>query len=172
MHPSGPDGHETQLRVIGDLERILSSARVRFWLRGGWAIDFLVGAVTRPHYDVDAVAWHRHRARIERLLPQAGVEVRRRMPKQTDFQKDGVLVTFVYLVRTPHGTNTHLIPEWQWRADALPDQWRRLNGVRVRVVSAQQLLEEKTGDPRPPRETDLQGITLLRQLTNISHQPV
>jgi hypothetical protein len=167
MNPSGAEGHETHLRVIGELSDILSPARVRFWLRGGWAVDFLVGAVTRPHHDVDAVAWLRHRPKIERLLPQAGFKVTRRLPEQTDFQKDGVLVSFVFLTRTPPDITTHLIPVWRWRADALPSQWRHLEGVHVRVVSAQQLYEEKTGDPRPPRATDVQGIALLRQL--VSH---
>src|SRR6266540_666306 len=46
-----------QLAVIERLRVVLSAVGVRFWLRGGWAVDVLLGAVTWPHADVDAVAW-------------------------------------------------------------------------------------------------------------------
>jgi hypothetical protein len=37
-----------------------------------------------------------------------------------------------------------------------------------RIMSPQQLPVEKTGDPRPPRETDVQDIAILRQITSRS----
>jgi hypothetical protein len=43
----------TQLDVLREIVQILTYLRVRFWLRGGWALDFLQGAVTRPHADID-----------------------------------------------------------------------------------------------------------------------
>jgi hypothetical protein len=85
------------------LRAALSAAGVRFWLRGGWAIDFLIGAVTRAHADVDAVAWRRHRIRVQRALTAAGYDIVRETEKQIDFRKDGVDVTFVFLTRAGGG---------------------------------------------------------------------
>lgn len=45
-----------QLEVIREIDEILSRLRTCFWLRGGWAIDFMLGEVTRSHADIDLVA--------------------------------------------------------------------------------------------------------------------
>ncbi|NQX62193.1 nucleotidyltransferase domain-containing protein [Paenibacillus qinlingensis] len=37
-------------------------------MRGGWAIDFLLGRVTRLHKDLDLVTWVRHREELEQVL--------------------------------------------------------------------------------------------------------
>jgi hypothetical protein len=159
----GVGSADAQLVAIGRLCAALSAARVRFWLRGGWAVDFLTGAITRTHADVDAVAWRRHRTRVKRALTAAGFDVVRETETQIDFRKDGVDVTFVFLTRAGDGRiATHAIPEWTWRPDALPLGWRELDGVACRVVSARQLLEEKEGDPRPTRPKDAESIAALR----------
>ncbi|MCM3390153.1 hypothetical protein M3649_18825 [Ureibacillus chungkukjangi] len=36
-----------------------------FWLRGGWAIDFLLGKVTRRHEDIDLITCIQNRDRLE-----------------------------------------------------------------------------------------------------------
>jgi len=46
-----------QLHLLGELAELLGGRDVPFWLRGGWALDFLLGAVTRRHADIDLVAW-------------------------------------------------------------------------------------------------------------------
>jgi hypothetical protein len=61
-------GAEARLELLEQLRLVLSSAGVRFRLRGGWGLDFLLGALTRAHADVDIVAWQRHRRRIWRAL--------------------------------------------------------------------------------------------------------
>src|SRR5918997_1486664 len=66
---------ETQLSLIRELADLLGKAHLRFWLRGGWALDFHAGRVTRPHKDVDLITWTRHRARLRR--PDRHAAVRR-----------------------------------------------------------------------------------------------
>ena len=46
---------EAQLAVLGTLAERFATAQMRFWLRGSWAIDFLLGEVTREHGDIDLV---------------------------------------------------------------------------------------------------------------------
>ena len=51
MEPSADQLHEgaaARLKVLTDLERITTRLGMAVWLRGGWTIDFLVGAFTRP----------------------------------------------------------------------------------------------------------------------------
>lgn len=42
-----------QLRAIAELTALAQNLRVPLWLRGGWAVDFYVGRVTRTHRDID-----------------------------------------------------------------------------------------------------------------------
>lgn len=46
-----------QLKAIADVNSVLDCARIDHWLFGGWAVDFYVGSVTRPHDDVDIAVW-------------------------------------------------------------------------------------------------------------------
>jgi hypothetical protein len=48
---------ERQLQVISDVLAIASENAFGVWLRGGWAMDFFVGQVTRDHKDIDWLAW-------------------------------------------------------------------------------------------------------------------
>jgi lincosamide nucleotidyltransferase A/C/D/E len=38
-----------------DLLQLFESAGIEVWLDGGWAVDALLGAQTRPHKDVDII---------------------------------------------------------------------------------------------------------------------
>src|SRR5262245_3915806 len=58
----------TQLALLGELSVALAATRTRWWLRGSWAIDVLVGAVTRRHHRIEAVARQRDRATVRRAL--------------------------------------------------------------------------------------------------------
>lgn len=46
-----------QLQVISDVLTIASQNAADVWLRGGWAMDFFLGQVTRDHKDIDWFAW-------------------------------------------------------------------------------------------------------------------
>ena len=158
-----------QLEVLREIDDILSRERARYWLRGGWAIDFLLGRVTRPHADLDLVTWQRHRRRIERALIDAGFQVDRELAVQTDLVKDEQDVTFVYLERSGDcSIVAHGVPEWIWQPEALPERRYCLHGVRARVVSPEHMLEDQetweqaTG--RPPRSKDAQTKKLLRDI--------
>jgi hypothetical protein len=158
-----------QLTVLRELNTVLSALHIRFWLRGGWAVDFLLGRVTRPHADLDLVMWARHRDRARRGLLDADFQVERKTAVQTDYLRAGQEISIVYLARAADGTVvTDGIPGWSWRADALPRRRWHLHGVSSRVVSLIQLLEEKEGyergTGRPPRPKDMESIATLRRM--------
>ena len=164
-----PDQTRTQLDLLEELEALLAALRVRAWLRGGWALDFLLGAITRPHSDIDLVTWARHRRRLHRALPAHGFSLERELPVQTDFARTGQGVSVVFVARGRDGrVTTPGIPAWVWRPDALPHRKRTLAGRTWRVLGPEQLLYEKesyeAGTGRPPRPKDLTSMAHLRRL--------
>ncbi|MEU8218449.1 hypothetical protein AB0C47_22125 [Micromonospora taraxaci] len=54
--------HGLTRRQLASIVEVVGAAGVPVWLSGGWAMDFQLGAVTRPHVDVD---WYRWAAQIE-----------------------------------------------------------------------------------------------------------
>jgi hypothetical protein len=98
---------ESQLEVMNEISAISSSLGQEFWLRGGWAIDFLLGKVTRRHDDIDIITWIQHRERLERALTEKGyarTPVRKQFrERQSDFRKNNVDVTIGYITRTNEG---------------------------------------------------------------------
>lgn len=170
MTPIGEQA-EAQLRVLRELGRLLSPLRIRYWLRGGWAVDFLLGQITRPHADLDVVMWARHRGRVRTALLVNGFQMTRETEVQIDFTQAGQEISCVFLVRDPTGNIvTHGIPNWIWRPEALPLRQLSLHGTSVHVVSPQQLLDEKEGyeqgTGRPPRPKDLESMDRLRHITS------
>ncbi|MDX8365544.1 nucleotidyltransferase domain-containing protein [Cytobacillus sp. IB215665] len=167
---------ESQLTVLSDISSISETLKIEFWLRGGWAIDFLLGKVTRPHDDIDIVTWIHDRERLENELKKAGYEqtpVRQEFRnRQSDFKKDSVEVTFSYIT---HSENRKLImnelPEWVWRADSLSSQRFMLHGISAKVLNPRQLLEEKevyTRIGRTPRLKDEESKKILHKIISKS----
>lgn len=55
---------ESQLNILSEISAISKKLEIEFWLRGGWAIDFLLGKITRPHEDFDLVTWLQNKETI------------------------------------------------------------------------------------------------------------
>lgn len=45
------DTGKSQLNLLLEISEICLSLNFNLWLRGGWAIDFLLGKITRLHTD-------------------------------------------------------------------------------------------------------------------------
>lgn len=100
-----PD-NDRQLSLLRELDGILSSARIRYWLRGGWALDFLLGRITRRHEDVDLVTWKRHARRVDRLLLDNGYSGETTTMPKTDakYSKQGEDISILFIKRGEPGT--------------------------------------------------------------------
>ncbi len=158
-----------QMQVLREIDLILSSKHMRFWLRGGWGIDFMLGRLTRSHADLDLVTWQRHRKGIQRALVGAGFRPEGELMVQTDLAKDGQDITFVFLVRDPEGSIVaHGVPEWIWRPEALPRRRYCLEDVCARVVAPDHMLHDletyEAATGRPPRPKDALSRKLLREI--------
>lgn len=157
---------QSQLNVLREITEICSTLGTTFWLRGGWAIDFLLGKVTRAHSDIDLVSLIQHRTELESALVAAGFQQIPVTNFQTDFLKDGVDISFVFVERSNEGRIfAYSIPDWEWRSDSLQSQKYQLQGISANVLSPQMLLEEKQvyeeGTGRKPRSKDFESMKIL-----------
>lgn len=163
---------ESQLNLLSEISAISATMEIDFWLRGGWAIDFILGKVTRLHDDIDLITWIQYRDQLESALVESGYE---QVPvkeefrgRQSDFQKDGVDITFCYITTSEdRSIIMNGLPEWVWRFDSLLPQRFMLNGISAYVLNPRQLLEEKEVYEqigRIPRPKDVESKKVLHRI--------
>jgi hypothetical protein len=152
---------------------VAAEAGVACWLRGGWALDFLLGRVTRPHGDIDFFVWEEDANAFARLLGQRGFEdVPGPPPKQQlNFLKAGEELHVGLVRREPSGEVVVAGGPHEgapWPRGMLGDDVGRIGSVNCRIVSPEAQLEVKerweewTG--RPARDYDARDIALLREI--------
>ena len=130
---------EDQLRVIEELGRVLDRAGIEHWLFGGWAVDFWVGEVTRPHGDIDVAAWRRDFDVIRSALVSAGWE---HTPAPDDlvgtrYRRGEVEVELTFVEPADDGRGVTVpLPTGPvtWSAEPLGDDRVTLRGVTCRVI--------------------------------------
>jgi len=159
-----------QLALLRELAQLLGRARVRFWLRGGWALDFHAGRITSDHGDIDLVARFGQRSRIRKLLEENGYRVVQLGELASiHFSKRGQDIGLAF-IRTDQMART-ITPGrefWIWPDDAFSNRRHTLHGISCRAMSIASLLEEKESyerySGRPLREKDFVSMKLLRSL--------
>ncbi|QTD97581.1 nucleotidyltransferase domain-containing protein [Streptomyces cyanogenus] len=129
-------------RQLALIEEVVEAARaggIPLWLRGGWAMDFFLGEVTREHGDID---WF---ARAKDAEPLAGTLVRlghTPVPGppaglQLDFVKDGLESSFTLVGTDAAGRVTVAGGPWAgtpWPEGLLgaeSEPWRCRSSIRA-----------------------------------------
>ncbi|MDG4804915.1 aminoglycoside adenylyltransferase [Micromonospora sp. WMMD980] len=161
-----------QLDAIREVVDLAGAAGIEVWLRGGWAMDFHLGAVSRPHVDVDWYCWRHDADRLAALLGARGWCPDPRMPatKQLDLLRGDVELSFAYLDRDPAGRV--VVGAGPWAGTALPDGMLaarpgRLGSLAAPVISVTAQIEFKEMFPvwmpeRPRRAKDAADLARLR----------
>ena len=161
---------ERQLKYLKETHSLLEAARVPHWLAGGWAIDFLVGRVTRQHSDVDFAIWKDDWERVEALLLAHEFTLRaNEFPEETGrLVHKGTNFEFYLLQRN---AAKDIFVGGRWADWSFPDDcWNQtgcLEGLLVPVMSPKNLLDGKQRWPdqeqgSPLRKKDQQDIDILR----------
>ncbi|WP_328623489.1 nucleotidyltransferase domain-containing protein [Streptomyces sp. NBC_00354] len=96
---------DQQLRLIAEIVQVAGALEVEVWLRGGWAMDFFLGEVTRDHEDIDWFAWTDNAGALAEGLLLHGYQPIPGPPPdlQLDFAKDGLDNSFTFLDRDMAG---------------------------------------------------------------------
>ena len=146
---------QQQLAALGEVDARLRDAGTEYWLFGGWAVDFHVGSVTRPHDDVDIAVWLADVPRIAELLEADGW---RHAPDPdedggTGYERDGVRLELTYLVREGDAVFTPMRDgRGTWSEEALGTDVAELQGVQARVVGLEALRRGKSRPRNDPED--------------------
>ena len=137
-----------QLTALADLDHLLRHHAVAYWLFVGWAVDFHAGRVTREHADIDIAVWQADSARLAGLLrdaewihrPQAGED------GYTCYERQGIRLEVAFLARDAlgHVYTPVLNGRGEWPSSSFGDDVAELHGVRVRVMSRDALIADKS----------------------------
>ncbi len=128
------------------------------WLSGGVAVDFLVGRWTRPHKDLDLVAFTPHRGQLERELGARGLALA---------HDEGWTTRWTVAGRP--GADVEIV-SYRFIAGYLdPRRYRELGGVRFRTRSAEgewlnRLVDADLVPGRKPEPKLQHDVRLLQSL--------
>ena len=163
-----------QLSLIAEVGSVAGRLGIEMWLRGGWAMDFAVGQVTRTHEDIDFFVWGQDAERLANELGNQGYAPRLGAPRdqQIDFEKDGEELSFALLAEDSEGRVVVAggpSAGAAWPAGTLEGPARELGAVIHRVISVESQIEIKEMMPtwvagRPRRRKDREDIDRLRAL--------
>ncbi|GAB1824226.1 hypothetical protein HerbRD11066_73900 [Herbidospora sp. RD11066] len=137
-------------------------------LRGGWAMDFALGEVTRDHIDIDWFAWAHDADRLEAALVERGFVPQPGPPRdqQRDLARDGVEVSFALLAPdlTVAGGPYRGAA---WPAGLFDAPMGRLGALTCPIIGVAAQIEIKEMMPvwvpgLPRREKDVSDLALLR----------
>lgn len=162
-----------QVRVIAEIVAATRAAGIDVWLRGGWAMDFHLGRVTRPHRDIDWFCAAADAGRLTALLhglgyrDDPGVDPAR----QRDLlAPDGTEVSFALLGWDAAGHP--VVPAGPyagrpWPVDLLDGPPGRLGEVTCPIVAPRAQIEIKEMMPvwvpgLPRRAKDRDDVARLR----------
>ena len=92
---------QRQLGLIADTVAMSERLGAQIWLRGGWAMDFFLGHVTRDHVDIDWEAWIGDAPAITAALHADGYQTIPGPPpdQQLAVAKGGLEMSFGWLAR-------------------------------------------------------------------------
>ncbi len=85
--------------ALVDLLQLFEGAGIEVWLDGGWAVDAVLGAQTRPHKDVDIILRVSDLRKLRKLLGSRGFEI----------QQGGTESNFVLADRSGLEVDVHAI---------------------------------------------------------------
>lgn len=96
---------ERQLALIGRTSAAARQDGIALWLRGGWAMDFFLGEVTREHGDIDWFAWGKDAAALTEMVTRLGCTPVPGPPSglQRDFAGGGLESSFTLVDRDAAG---------------------------------------------------------------------
>ena len=161
-----------QLGLIREIHEELTARSIPHWLGGGWALDFLLGEITRVHGDVDWAIWKSDAPDVIACLGTLGYSSQKvRHPEEhIGFYKFDQYVSFGLLEKTRGGdvVTSGRWTDWPYPHGAFCAPDGRLGDLSCPILSAEAQLDEKVNFHKHPagaplRDADLPAIERLRR---------
>ncbi|MFC6080834.1 nucleotidyltransferase domain-containing protein [Sphaerisporangium aureirubrum] len=161
-----------QLDLIAETVKIAKELRIEVWLRGGWAMDFFLGKVTREHEDIDWFTWIDDAPALALELTRHDYAPVPGPPReqQLDFNKQDVDLSFALLSRDPSGRVVVGGGPWKgapWPENMIGAYVGRIDSLTCPIISPAAQIEIKQMMPvwipgRPTRVKDIEDIARLQ----------
>jgi hypothetical protein len=137
---------DRQLALIAEVSAVARELDIDVWLRGGWAVDFFLGRVTREHLDIDFFTWRAGADRLVAALEERGFAPLTGPPpdQQRDFVKDGEEVSVGFLRRDPDGQP--LVCGGPWDGEPFPEA--TAHSVEGRIGNVRSAIQDPAGQIR------------------------
>ncbi len=156
---------QRQVAAVADVVDAAADLGAEVWLRGGWAMDFYLGEITRAHLDVDWFVWaDALPGLVDELLRRGWTDLAEHPPEQ---QRD-IVRSDVQMGLAPLTTGSDGCPAvggGRWQGGRYPARMLAdavdglLDGVRCRVIDPAAQVEIKQmmpvwvpGRPRRPKD--------------------
>lgn len=155
---------------------VLAAERIAFWLDGGWGVDALVGAQTRPHADLDVVVPEPQCARARDALAALGYahdpSIEPGLPARLVLRDEAGREIDVHpIVLDDEGNGWQPLGPDAWGAypsDGLTGEGK-IEGRRVRCLTPELQLRHHLGYPLG--DTDRHDLQLLAQQFGVALPP-
>jgi hypothetical protein len=161
-----------QLAALAELDHLLQSHGLAYWLFGGWAVDFHAGRVTRAHGDLDIAVWYDDRIQLAALLKSEGWRHSPRADEDgyTGYERGVVGLEVAFLARDDQGRiYTPLrYGRAEWPNETFGDEVAELMNVRARVIGLAALVADKSAvreDPATAAKDRADLLTLTGRTT-------
>ncbi len=170
------DPNPVQLGLIREIHGALTARSIPHWLSGGWALDFLLGEVTRVHGDVDWAIWKTDVPDVTACLGTLGYSSQKvRHPEEhIGFYKLDQYVSFGLLEKNHSGevVTSGRWTDWPYPQGSFLAPEGRLGDISCPILSAEAQLDEKVNFHKhpagaPPRDVDLPAIEILRDYISV-----
>lgn len=168
------DRSNRQLRLIAEIATLAEAAGVEVWLRGGWAVDFHVGEVTRDHRDIDWFTWSATLPTFRAALDEHGFQPAavNDATAQYDVEKDGEDIQFALLARNADGAVVVAGGQYAgepWPTGMLDTEPGRIGALRCPIISPAAQVEIKRMMPvwvpgMPRRAKDAEDIARIEAM--------
>jgi hypothetical protein len=147
---------DRQIAALAEVASLLDFSGFDYWLFGGWAVDFHVGAVTRSHDDIDLAVWADDAGAIHSTLGANGWEHRPAADEDggTGYARDGVRVELTYLASSESGQVFVVLRDRDvlFAECPLGDRVLGLHGAHIRVIPLELLKDGKSRPRDDPNE--------------------
>ncbi|WP_232344008.1 nucleotidyltransferase domain-containing protein [Actinoplanes awajinensis] len=137
-----------QLAAVAEVVGLARGLGVAVWLRGGWAMDFYLGAVTRAHVDVDWFVREGEVVRLAEALVAAGWVLLPEPPhdRQMDLVKGDVEQSLTLVGHDEAGRP--VVPAGPWAGEPWPEAMLdgppgTLAGITCPIVGVEAQIEIK-----------------------------
>ena len=157
-----------------DLLQLFESAGIEVWLDGGWAVDALLGAQTRPHKDVDIILRVTDLQKLRDILGSRGFGIQQGGTEANFVLADpsGLEVDVHAIVFDRNGHGVYRMEngsDWIFPAAGFSGRGV-VQGMSVRCLSAEtQVLCHAHG--YVPTEKDLRDMELLQERFGVELPP-